>query len=161
MSRLRKAFALSARDWFLVAQAWMWFGVVEVGLRCLPLQKLLRIIQRPGNTPTVTKKQREPQRAVPERVAYCVGLAGRLHLFDSTCLKKSLVLNALLTRRGFDAQLLIGAARGTNGQLDAHAWLDCEGKVLLDGTMPRHYATLCSFAGSKPRAAQHGTQASS
>jgi hypothetical protein len=161
MSKLRKALALPASDWCLIAQAWIWLVAVEVGLSCLPLQKLLRIIQRPGNDSTGTNEQAAPQRVVPERVAYCVGLAARLHMFDSTCLKKSLVLNALLTRRGFDAQLLIGAARGTKGQLDAHAWLECQGKALPSEPAPGHYATLCTLAGSMPRAAQPDAQAAS
>jgi len=46
-------------------------------------------------------------------------------------LRKALVLYALLVRRGIDAQLLIGVAKATNGQLDAHAWLECRGKILL------------------------------
>ena len=161
MSKLRKAFALSASDWVLIAQAWTWFGALEVGLSCLSFQRLLRIVQRPGNLRTGTKQEGEPHRAIPERVAYCVGLAARLHAFDSTCLKKALVLYALLTRRGFDAQLLIGAARATKGQLDAHAWLECQGRVLLGEPAPGRYSTLCALAGSTLRAAQPKAQATS
>ena len=163
MSKLRKAFALSASDWVLVTKAWIWFGVVEVGLSCLPIQSLLRIIQRQTKLRTSTKKkeeEKEPQRPSPERVAYCVGLAARMHVLDSTCLKKALVLYALLTRQGLDAQLLIGAARATKGQLDAHAWLECQGKVLMGEPSPGRYATLCSL-GSIPRATEPHAQATS
>jgi hypothetical protein len=161
MSKLRKALALTASDWLLIAQAWTWLGAVEAGLSCLPLQKLLRIIQRPRNAPTVSRELGELQLVIPERVAYCVGLATRLHWSDSTCLKRSLVLYALLARRGFDAQLLIGAARATKGQLDAHAWLECQGKVLLGETSPGRYTTLYAIAGSRPRVAQPDARATS
>jgi hypothetical protein len=150
MSKLRKALALSASDWLLIAQALMWFVAVEVGLRCLVLQKLLQIIQRPGNATTGSTEQGEP-RVVPERVAYCVGLAARVH-WSATCLKKSLVLYALLMRWGFEARLLIGAARGTRGQLDAHAWLECQGKVLLGETALGQYTPLYAVAGSTAHA---------
>lgn len=163
MSKLRKAFALSASDWLLVTKAWMWFGAIEVGLSCMPIQNLLRIIQRQTKLRTSTRKkeeEKEPQRPSPERVAYCVGLAARTNVFDSTCLKKALVLYALLTRQGFDAQLLIGAAKATKGQLDAHAWLECQGKVLMGDPSHGHYATLCSL-GSTPRGPQPHARATS
>jgi hypothetical protein len=161
MSRLRKAFALSASDWLLIAQTWLWFVAVEVGLGCLPLQKLLRIIQRPGKAQRGTKREEEPRHATPERLAYCVGLTTRLHLHDPTCLKKALVLYTLLTRRDFNAQLFIGAARATNGKLDAHAWLECQGKVLLGAPVPGRYSILCTLADATLHAAQAEAKATS
>ena len=154
MAKLRKALALSASDWLLIAQAWLWFGAVEVGLSFLPLRKLLRIIQRPGRPRRSARGEGELHRAIPERAARCVEVAARLPVPNSTCLRKALVLYALLTRRGFDAQLLIGAAKATNGQLDAHAWLECQGKVLLGEPAPGRYSTLCALAGSTLRGAQ-------
>jgi hypothetical protein len=159
MSKARKALALSASDWVLVTKAWMWFGAIEVGLSCVPIQNLLRIIQRQTKLRT-SPREKEPPRPTPERVAYCVGLAARMHVLDSTCLKKALVLYALLTRQGFDAQLLIGAAKAAKDCLDAHAWLECQGKVLMGDTSHGHYATLCSL-GSTPRGTQPHAQATS
>jgi hypothetical protein len=153
MYKLRKALALSALEWLLIAQAWMWFAAVEVGLRCMSLRTLLRIIQPLGNPRTATKEERETHRAVPQRAAKCVELASRLHVPNSTCLRKALVLYALLARRGFDAQLLIGVAKATNGQLDAHAWLECQGKILLGEPATGRYSTLCALGGSTLRAA--------
>lgn len=152
MSNLRKAFVLSVSDWILIAQAWIWFGLVEVGLNCLSLKKLLQIIQREGDGQAIDEKQeKELRRPTPERVAYCAGLAARLHALDATCLKKALVLHALLARRGIKSQLLIGAAKAENGQLDAHAWLECHGKVLLGEATPGRYLTICELAGSTLR----------
>lgn len=156
MSNLRKAFALSVSDWILIAQACMWFGLVEVGLNCLSLKKLLQIIQREKDGQAGKERNNDSQekglrRLTPERVAYCAGLAARLHALDATCLKKALVLHAMLTRRGFNSQLLIGASRAEDGQLDAHAWLECHGKVLLGEATPGRYLTICALAGSTPR----------
>jgi hypothetical protein len=155
MTKLRKALALSASDWLLIAQAWMWFGAVEVGLSFLPLQKLLRVIQRPGRSRKGARGEGELHRTIPERAARCVELAARLHVFDCTCLRRALVLYALLTRRGFDAQLLIGAARATNRRLEAHAWLECRGRVVLGEPAPGRYSTLCALSGSTLHATNH------
>ena len=159
MSRLRKAFALSASDCLFIAQAWKWLGLVEIGLTCLPLGKLVRIIhpQRPENLHRDGK--RELPHAVAERMAFCVELAARMYLLDATCLKKAMALCALLTRRGFDAQVMIGAARATEGRLDAHAWVECQGKVLLGEAQAGRYTVLCGLPGSRLEAAPPEPQA--
>ncbi len=57
---------------------------------------------------------------------------------DSPCLTQSLVLLALLERRGARTALVIGVAPGT--EFAAHAWVECEGETLLpsgDGEFAR------------------------
>jgi len=49
---------------------------------------------------------------------------------DSRCLMRSLVLVALLARRGVHGSLVI-AVRPSEAQLDAHAWVELEGRPLL------------------------------
>lgn len=161
MSKLRKCLALSASDWLLIAQAWILFVAVKVGLSFLRLQKLLRIIQWTGRPRRDATGQGELSSAIPERVAYCVDLAARLPVPDSTCLRRALVLYALLTHRGFDARVLIGAARATDDKLEAHAWLECEGKILLGEPAPGHYSTLCELPGSMVSATNPQAQAHS
>lgn len=51
--------------------------------------------------------------------------------YQSKCLLESLVLWYLLRRRGFDADLLLGA-RTLLGPLEAHAWVELDGRVLND-----------------------------
>jgi hypothetical protein len=147
--RLRKALGLSASDWLVIVQATLWFAVVEFGLRLLQLKTVLAILN--GEKRSVRNSHSQPSVVAsgsPERAAYCVELASRLHPLHATCLKKALVLYAVLTRGGFDVQLLIGAAKArtsTEAKLDAHAWLEYEGRVLLGGPGRERYATLCSL----------------
>jgi hypothetical protein len=149
--RLRKAFALSASDWLQIARAARWFVLVEFGLRYLALCTLLRITGKPTSSRVVLC---EAGRLSPERVAYCVELVSRLDPFRPTCLKKALVLYALLSRKGLDVQLMIGAARD-GGLLDAHAWLEHQGRIILGAPTPGRYSTLCmldnSLAGTRPQ----------
>jgi hypothetical protein len=81
--------------------------------------------------------------AIPERVAYCVELSSRFYPFRPTCLKKALVLCFLLRRKGFDIQVQIGAAKD-KGRLDAHAWVEHQGRIILGAPTPGRYATLCA-----------------
>src|SRR5262249_14484623 len=48
---------------------------------------------------------------------------------DSRCLVRSLVLLALLARRGVSRTLVIGVA--AEPEFAAHAWIECEGEALL------------------------------
>jgi len=153
--KLCKAFALSASDWLLIAQATIWFAVVELGLRVLQLRTMLAILQ----DEKFSNRESHDQSSVnPERAGYCVELASRLHPLDPTCLKKALVLYALLTRIGFDLQLLIGATK-IEGKLDAHAWLEHQGRVILGGLGHERYSTLCCLDRSMVRAHREGQPA--
>jgi len=142
--KLRKAFQLSASDWLLIIQAMGWFAVVEFGLRVLKLKTLLAVLEndRPAER---EGSNRAPTNA--ERVGYCVELASRLHPLRPTCLKKALVLFALLARRGVKARVVVGTAK-SDGKLDAHAWIEHDGRVIMGGPARERYSTLCSLDGN-------------
>jgi Transglutaminase-like superfamily len=48
---------------------------------------------------------------------------------DARCLMQSLVLTAVLARRGIDTKLLIGVSPGE--EFEAHAWVEYSGRALL------------------------------
>jgi hypothetical protein len=153
--KLRKALALSASDWHLIVQATLWFCVVELGLRLLQFRNVLALLH--GEKRSDRNSHSLPSGVAtcsPERAGYCVELASRLHPLHTTCLKKALVLYALLTRRGFNARLLIGAARD-GSRLDAHAWLEHQGRIILGAPTAERYSTLCALenspAGTRPQ----------
>jgi hypothetical protein len=141
--KLRKAFRLSASDWLLVIQAAGWFAVVEFGLRVLKLKTLLALLQSDRQADR-EGCGRAPNN--PERAGYCVELVSRLHPLRPTCLKKALVLFALLARRGVKARVILGTAK-SDGKLDAHAWIEHEGRVVLGGPARERYSTLCHLDG--------------
>lgn len=141
--KLRKAGQLSASDWLLLMRAMGWFVVVELGLRLFALKTLLAILERGGRSGEMRTGRGS---ASPDRAAYCVELASRLDPFDATCLKKALVLYALLKRKGVDVRLVIGATKAGR-KLDAHAWLEHQGRVII-GESSDPYAPLCTLAGS-------------
>ena len=136
--KLRKAFHLSASDWLLILQASSWFAVVEFGLRVVKVKSLLAVLQ------SDKRDEREYGERVPanaERVAYCVALASRLHPLRPTCLKKALVLNTMVARGAVKVRVIIGAAK-SEGKLDAHAWLEHEGRIILGGLGSERYSPL-------------------
>lgn len=63
------------------------------------------------------------------RLAGAVGRLLAVLPTDSRCLVRSLVLLALLERRGVASTLVIGVC--TEPEFSAHAWIECEGEELL------------------------------
>lgn len=60
-----------------------------------------------------------------------VQLAARYYQPWANCLKKSLVLWALLRHQGISSELRIGIKRDTDN-FEAHAWVECDGVALND-----------------------------
>lgn len=113
--------------WRLVALAGL-LPVVELSLQWLGagrtdtwLENLLRPRARRAATAA------ELRRA--ERLVYLAAVAGRRSFVEARCLAQALAVRALLRRQGLAAELRIGVLKGAGG-LDAHAWVELEGRRL-------------------------------
>jgi hypothetical protein len=54
----------------------------------------------------------------------------------------------LLARRGYLADLRIGVIKADSGQLEAHAWVESEGQVIIGGSdSPFRFTPLPSLEG--------------
>jgi hypothetical protein len=65
-----------------------------------------------------------------ERAAWCIQSASRW-VWRTTCLVQAYALQWVLARHGILVQVRIGVKRATSGKMEAHAWVESEGKVLL------------------------------
>lgn len=135
MNRLRKAWALPGREWVLLVKTAGLLLAVHSALRLVSFRTVLSWIRRSA----VLKRQGAWD---PHRLAYLVEVAARHHPFRPSCLDKSLVLYRLLRSSGVDAEFAIGTLK-KNGALEAHAWVEYQGAIIL-GQTSDHYAPLCS-----------------
>ena len=78
---------------------------------------------------TRASELRQPMR--PERIARLLHLAARFGPYRPGCLVRSLALQRLLRRSGIESRLRIGI-RKQDATLDAHAWVEHEGRALLE-----------------------------
>ncbi len=131
---IRRLSALSAGNWRLLIEATVLAVGIEAALRVLPLLRVLgwcqgsRTVARPWRGATLdvlVPAARWPYRVLP---------------WPSTCLRRSLVLTALLRRRGRPATVRFGARRQA-GLLLAHAWVECDGAV-VDAASGEGYEAL-------------------
>ena len=118
-----------------------------LGLRLLSLPRFQARLER-------ARKPICPAITLPEIQALgeLVNIAARHTLGSRICLTRSLLLGWLLRRRGVKSQLRIGV-RFTQGALDAHAWVECEGVPVND--RPDVSTRFASFGKLVPLSAFH------
>ena len=64
-------------------------------------------------------------------------------LWHHTCLRRAVILTALLRRAGRDAEVVMGVRRAAGGRLEAHAWIRCDGiEPYLEPSPVDSFATL-------------------
>ncbi|MEX2609431.1 MAG: lasso peptide biosynthesis B2 protein [Gemmatimonadota bacterium] len=78
----------------------------------------------------------------PVAVALAVSRAGRYLPGEWTCLEQALAGRTLLAAFGRSSRVRLGAARSAPGGQRFHAWLECDGVVVLGGDQPRAYVPL-------------------
>ena len=71
-----------------------------------------------------------PNQPAIDRIAWAVAVASR-YVPMATCLTQALAGQMLLARWGHTAQLHIGVANGPGGNLEAHAWLESQGTIVI------------------------------
>jgi hypothetical protein len=118
VSVLKRARALSVRDWRLLVDAVGLAITLEIALRVLPFNRLFAWFDRGG-------RERGP-RASELIFAECQRAVDRVYRWmplPRTCLKRSLVLYRLLRRRGVAVHFRLGVRR-EGESIGAHAWVE-------------------------------------
>lgn len=104
------------------------------------LQVVKRVLAHFAKTPRTGR----PPTANPERIAWAVQAASR-YVPDAACLVQALAAQVLLARNGYQSDLRIGVAL-EQGVLQAHAWVESQGKVLIGGgPVLDHLTPLATF----------------
>jgi len=135
--KLRTGLGFSIRDWKLLFQAWLLLLEVDLALRLRPFPRVRAwaTAGAPGPAGDVAEMQRV------ERMVSC---AARHHLYPMRCLRRALVLQRLLWRRGIATELRLGVAR-EGKELIAHAWLERDGLPVGEpGNVAEHFTPLAA-----------------
>lgn len=124
-----------ARAWGALSEALLLLVFVRVGLRITSYSRLREWLERMARARTRTTPP-------VSDVTWAVGAAGR-RITGTTCLAEALAADTMLRRRGYHPLLRIGVRQGDHSLLDAHAWVECDGQVVM-GEVPQiaDYAIL-------------------
>lgn len=127
--RWAKFRTLSARDRVLLASAAVILPLLSVALRLGSVQRVYRLINVLPRKPPISWDA--DRIAEGTRIARLVEVAARHTLGLPTCLPRSVALWFFLRRAGIEGRLCIGV-RKHGVQLEAHAWVEHQGRVLND-----------------------------
>jgi len=130
MRRLYKFLNLTTRERFLLINSFLLLGFVRLGLWLLPYAFLKKILTVIGHT--IAQNQTEIELG---KIVRAVNISSFYSPGAAKCLARALTTEVLMKQQGYSPQLLIGVTKGEQKQLEAHAWIEERGKVVI-GDLP-------------------------
>ena len=112
----------------MLIRVWFVVGVARAALCVVSTETARRVVAKAagGSGGTV------------EQLVRAIRIVSRF-VPGATCLTQALAAQALLTQSGFPSQVEIGVARDDLRRLHSHAWVVCQGQVVLGGQQLNHY----------------------
>lgn len=135
MRRIRRLSRLSEAERALLLEAGGWVLLIRLGLWFVPFDRLRsflarRSVARSSVEARMARAEPHDLHEATRRVAWAVRTMARV-VPGATCLTQALAATTLLERRNLPGDLRIGVARKASGALEAHAWVESHGRVIL------------------------------
>lgn len=137
----RKFVTQPAEAWLLCRMAW-WVVVLSITARTSSLPRALEIVAgRDKRIPLSTQAVNQ------ERLARSIDLllSADVWVFKPICWKRAAVLHRYLAQ----TRIIFGVRNDDTGKVTGHAWLESEGRPILE-TTPPEYITTYTFPSSDP-----------
>jgi hypothetical protein len=142
--RLKSLLALPAKERRLLLTAFFIVLATRLSLTILPSRVIIRAVARISSarqgdrvTSLFPKAPAAPRAASADRVVdarriiWAVERAS-LRIPGATCLTQALSAHILLCKHGHSSNLCLDVARNDRGVFRAHAWLESEGRIVID-----------------------------
>ena len=121
--RLEQFLRLPPADRALFVRSVLILGTARVALWLLPLKSARRLLARMARPISASPPS-------PERIAWAISRAERV-VPRATCLPQALAAESLLYWADHPSVLRIGVVKTDEGRLVAHAWVECEGRIVV------------------------------
>ncbi|MFA5353975.1 MAG: lasso peptide biosynthesis B2 protein [Thermodesulfovibrionales bacterium] len=122
MTKIGKFLSLPASDKKLLMQALFLLLFVKTGLHTVPFRTFDSFLNR-------LSSHKVKQAAPKDRILWSVNTAKR-YLPFATCLVTALTCHFLLQRHRHNSSLKIGVRKNGDNILEAHAWIESEGRIV-------------------------------
>ena len=129
MKRLCKFLNLKPSDRQVLVSTVFLLEAIRLGLWLLPFQTLRRFL---ASIVQQTAELHETTQVSINKVVWAVTVASR-YIPGVKCLARALATQVLLTQRGYVSDLRIGVAKDGQGQVEAHAWVESQGRIVIGG----------------------------
>jgi hypothetical protein len=105
-------------------------ATLRLALWILPLRVVLERVSLLADT--ARPPESTPRCPKPDTLAWAVAATSR-YIPRATCLTQALALQVLLGRYGYPSRLQLGMRRDESGVLQAHAWVERDGRPVAGG----------------------------
>ena len=122
-SQLQRFLSLPVSDRRLLMRSVALIGAARAALWVLPFNIARRLLVRPG-------RPRSAPFATTERIGWAISI-GKRFVPKGNCLPQALAAESLLVRAGHPVELRVGVAKSANGWLEAHAWVESRGRLVV------------------------------
>lgn len=123
---LRKLESLAASERTVLLEAAVLLPLVHAMQQRLPFKRWRALLEQ--HEPPRAKGSLQP---APVQVAWAVETARRWVPGEYKCLPTAYTAHWLLHRHGHASTIHVGVARDAAGKVEAHAWVDCDGRTLV------------------------------
>jgi hypothetical protein len=146
LARLARWRALAPGDRRLIREALLWFLAMRVALRVVPFGRIAGWAERRHRG----RGDRAAPGETPARIGWATAAVARRVAPPRSCLAQALTAQVMLGARGRAATIRFGAKRERAAPLDAHAWLECDGAVLVGDETRGDFVELREREPAKP-----------
>ena len=127
MRRILKFVRLPSTEQRVLVKSAFLLVAVRLGLLIFPFRALLNLLERAKSE---SREESNVSGMTSDRIAWAVVVTSRYIPFTK-CLTQALVAQILFAQYGYAAHLRIGVSKNENEQLEAHAWVECKGQVVI------------------------------
>jgi Transglutaminase-like superfamily len=110
---------------YLLLKTFVLLNSIRLGLCFLPFQRLLNLVV--SNEPTHAPR---PRPSIG-KIVWMLDVATRYSPGGAKCLARALTAKMVLAQFGYAPDLKIGVAKKQGRGLEAHAWLEYRGRVIV------------------------------
>lgn len=123
---------------FLLVRMAAWVALLSILIKLLPLPRVLSLI-----SDTTGDRRPRNSRMTQQRLAQLVDalLGMNVLCFTPTCWKRAPVLHRYLALQGTKTRIVFGVRKEKESLLEGHAWLEADGRPLLEASPPRYTPT--------------------
>lgn len=132
LKRLYRFSKLRADDRNLLIYTFVLLNLIRLGLWRLPFAKLQHYLDRlshvsfPGQSLEVYRLH---------TLIWAVNWSSYYSPGVVKCLARALSTQTLMRQQGYSSEIRIGVAKGRQGSLEAHAWVESQGQIIM-GYLP-------------------------
>ncbi|ARV58397.1 hypothetical protein BZZ01_06880 [Nostocales cyanobacterium HT-58-2] len=131
MKQVRNFVKLSGDERNLLAIAFILLGAIRLGLFFLAFRNLLKLLQKVNQQNFRFPLETQQSQISVGKIVWAVNVVTRYMPGGAKCLARALTTQILMSRYGYSCELRIGVAKDKGGQLEAHAWIEYQGRIAI------------------------------